>query len=140
MGDSQVSFLNSCEYICQMVNCFAGILNGKSWVKAMRSFRGVAAALMKRFLSNGLKTFENIEQYLDSARLHPTGHHWVDNFLLPTLLIHQFERAEREGDVGLKLLTLKRMMKYFFLLDMYIIHVTSPSTCWRWLVSLLMPK
>ena len=93
----------------------AGIFNGKSWVKAMRSFRGVAAALMKRFLSNGVKTFEDIEQYLDVARRHPTGRHWVDNFLLPTLLIHQFERAEREGNIDLKLLTLKRMMKYFFL-------------------------
>ena len=47
--------------------------------------------------------------------MHPTGKHWVDNFLLPTLLVHQFERAEREGDIYLKQLTLKRMMKYFFL-------------------------
>jgi hypothetical protein len=39
----------------------------------------------------------------------------VDNFLLTTLLIHQFERAEREGDVYLKHLTMERMMKYFFL-------------------------
>ena len=28
-------------------------------------------------------------EYLAIARLHPTGRHWVDNFLLPTLLIHQ---------------------------------------------------
>ena len=61
------------------------------------------------------KDIENLEQYLDAARLHPRGHHWIDNFLRPTLLIHQFEHAEREGDLGLKLLTLKRMMKYFFL-------------------------
>ena len=47
--------------------------------------------------------------------MRPTGRHWVDNFLLPTLLIHQFERAEREGDVHLKWLTMKQMMKYFFL-------------------------
>lgn len=81
----------------------------------MRSFRGVAAALLKQFLSTGPKTFEQIEQYLDIARLHPTGRHWVDNFLLPTLLVHQFERAEREGDIHLKQLTMERMMKYFFL-------------------------
>ena len=49
--------------------------------------------------------------------MHPTGRHWVDNFLLPTLLIHQFERAEREGDVHLKCLTMKRMMKYFFIAE-----------------------
>src|SRR6478609_6874294 len=39
----------------------------------------------------------------------------LDNFLLPTLLVHQFERAEREGDFYLKQLTMERMMKYFFL-------------------------
>ena len=76
----------------------------------------MSASLLKHFLSTGSKTFEQIEHYLDVARLHPTGRHWVDNFLLPTLLDHQFERAEREGDIHLKQLTLKHnMMKYFFL-------------------------
>ena len=75
--------------------------------EAMRSFRGVSASLLKHFLSTGSKIFEQIEHYLDVARLHPTGRHWVDNFLLPTLLVHQFERAEREGDIHLKQLTLK---------------------------------
>ena len=92
-----------------------GIFNGKAWVKAMRAFRGVAAALLKKYLSTGPKTFDLIEQYLDTARLHPTSRHWVDNFLVPTLLIHQFERAEREGDIYLKQQTIERMMKYFFL-------------------------
>ena len=81
----------------------------------MRSFRGVSAALLKQFLSTGSKTFEQIEQYLDIAHLNPTGWHWVDNFLLPTLLIHQFEHAKREGDIYLKQLTMERRMKYFFL-------------------------
>ena len=76
-----------------------------------------------------MKTFEDIEQYLDAARRHSTGRHWVNNFLLTSLLIYQFERAEREGNINLNLLTLKRMIKYFFLLDMYIMHVTLPSTC-----------
>ena len=40
-----------------------------------------SAFLLKRFLSTGSKTFEQIEHYLDVARLHPTGRHWVDNFL-----------------------------------------------------------
>ena len=83
-------------YVSAAYGGLTGIFNGKSWVKAMRAFRGVSAALLKRFLSTGPKTFEQIEQYLDAARLHPTGKHWVDNFLLPTLLVHQFERAERE--------------------------------------------
>ena len=83
-------------------------------MKAMRAFHGVSAALLKQFLSTGPKTFEQIEQYLDTACLHPSGHHWVNNFLLPTLL-HQFERAEREGNIHLKQVTLECMMKYFFL-------------------------
>ena len=47
--------------------------------------------------------------------MHPTCQHWVDNLIVPTLLVHQFERAEREGDILLKQLTIKRMMKYYFL-------------------------
>ena len=33
----------------------------------------------------------------NKARQHPTGRHWVDNLLRPTLLVHQFLRSEREG-------------------------------------------
>jgi hypothetical protein len=102
-------------YVAAAYRGLTGIFNGKSWVKAMRAFRGVSAAILKHFLSQGQRTFEELQQYLDAARLHPTGRHWVDNFLLPTLLVHQFERAEREGDFYLKLLTLERMLKYFFI-------------------------
>ena len=46
-------------------------------------------------------TFGGIAQYLETFHIPPTGSHWVDTFLLPTptLLIHQFERAEREGEL-----------------------------------------
>ena len=101
-------------YVAAAYRGLTGIFNEKSWVKALRYFRAVSAALLKRFLSSGPKTFEEIDEYLAVARLHPTGRHWVDNFLLPTLLIHQFERAEREGDYYLKQLTVERMLKYFF--------------------------
>ena len=55
-----------------------------------------AAALSQRFLSTGQKTFDGIVQYLKTARIHLTDQHWVDNLLLPILLIHQFERAEQK--------------------------------------------
>ena len=42
-------------------------------MKAMRAFLSVAAALILRFLSSGQKTFDYIEQYLEIARIHPTG-------------------------------------------------------------------
>ena len=102
-------------YVAAAYRGLTGIFNGKSWVKALRSFRAVSAALLKHFLSSGPKTFEEIDEYLAVARLHPTCRHCMDNFLLPTLLIHQFERAERDGDNYLKQLTMERMLKYFFL-------------------------
>ena len=80
---------------------------GKSWVKAMRVFRSVAAALLQRFLSTGQKTVDGIMQYLKTARIHSTGLYWVDKFFLPFLMIHQLERTEREGQVQLKQLTTK---------------------------------
>ena len=40
-----------------------GICNGKSWMKAMKLFQSVAAALLQRFLSIRQKTFDGIEQY-----------------------------------------------------------------------------
>ncbi len=92
-----------------------GIMNGKSWVRALRAYRSVAAALLKSFLSTGRKTFDDIMTYLEEVRKHPTGRHWVDNFLVPTLLVHQFVRAEREGDFYFQQFTLKRMLKYFFI-------------------------
>lgn len=79
----------------------------------MRTFRGVLAALLKRFLSTGPKTYEQIEQYLDDARDYPNGLHWVDNFHLPTLIVHQFERAGRQGNMHLKQVVIQRMMPYF---------------------------
>ena len=57
----------------------------------MRVFRSVAAALLQRFLSTGQNTFDGIEQYTKTACIYATGPHWVGNFLLPTLLIHQFD-------------------------------------------------
>ena len=90
----------------------------------MRVFKSVAAALLQRFLSTGQNNFDGIAPYLETACIHLTGPHWVDNFLLPTLLIHQFERTEQKIEVKQKQLTMKRMMKYSFLLDMSSIHIT----------------
>ena len=118
-------------YVAAAYRGMTGIFKGKSCVKATSSLRAVSAALLNRFLSSGTKTFEETDEYLAVARLHPTGRHWVDNCLLPTLLIQQFERAEREGDYHLKQLTMERMLKYFFLAGMFNTPVISPSTCWR---------
>ena len=49
-------------YVAAAYRGMTGTLNGKSWVKAMRSFRVVSAALLKRFLSSGPKTFEETDR------------------------------------------------------------------------------
>ena len=74
-----------------------GIIIGVAWVRAMRPFRMVLDALLQNFLRTGAKTCEEISAYMEEAQIHPTGRCWVDNFLKPTVLTHQFIRAEREG-------------------------------------------
>ena len=90
------------------------IMNGKSWVRAMRAFRMVTAVLLQHYIEDTPKTFEEISTYLEQVRQHPTGQHWVDNFIKPTLLAHQFLRAEREGNWLFQQLCIERMLPYFF--------------------------
>ena len=85
-------------YVTAAYDRLNGIFNSKSWAKALRSYNKVASSHLKRFPSRGPKSFEPIDEYLDTAWAHPTGPHWVYNFLLTTLIIHQFEQIEREGN------------------------------------------
>ena len=50
-------------YVIAVHGGIRGIYNGKSWMKAMRLFQSVAAALLQRFLSIRQKAFDVIEQY-----------------------------------------------------------------------------
>ena len=90
------------------------IMNGKAWVKSMRAFRMVTAALLYDFLKDGPKTFKDISQYFDAAREHPTGRLCVDCLILPPLIAHQFERAERGCDYLLQQHCYQQMLHYFF--------------------------
>ena len=80
---------------------FAGItsiVNGKAWTNALRAYRLIMAVLLQNFYSNGAKTYEELNVYLETARGHPTGRLWVDCFVKPTLLSLMFLRGERNGD------------------------------------------
>ena len=62
---------------------FAGItniVNGKAWTNALRAYRLIIAVLLHNFYSNGVKTYEELNVYLETARGHPTGKLWVDCF------------------------------------------------------------
>ena len=47
--------------------------------------------------------------------IHPTGRHWFDEFPLQTLLTLQYESTEQKGDIHLKQVMMKRIVKQFFL-------------------------
>ena len=88
------------------------IMNGKAWVRSMRAFRMVTAALL--YDLDGPKTFVDISQYLDTAREHPTGRLWVYSPIRPVLIAHQFGRAERDCDYPLQQHCYQQMLPYFF--------------------------
>ena len=72
-----------------------GIITDVSWVRAMRAFRMVLAAFFfQNCLRTGVNTCKEISAYMEEARKYPTGRFWVDNFMKPTVLTHQFIRTE----------------------------------------------
>ena len=90
---------------------FQGIMSGKAWVRSMRAFRMVSTAIFQSyFLTSCPESFDDLCGYLEVCRQHPTGKHWVDNLITPTLLVHQLLRSKREGDFQLQQLTLERML------------------------------
>ena len=94
-------------YVIAVYGGIRGLYNGKSWMKAMRLFQSEAAALLQRFLSIRQKAFDGIEQYSKQLIYIQLLHtRWII-LLMPTLLIHQFEPAEWEGEVQLKQLKMK---------------------------------
>ena len=66
------------------VNSIIG--QGKPRVRAMRSFRMASSILLHSFLQTGFRTWEEICEYMEKARLYPTGRHWVDNLITPPCL------------------------------------------------------
>ena len=72
---------------CRGPHCrfiWSGILNGKSWVRSLRAFRVICEAVLSDFFSTGPKTSEELKDYIERSREHPTGRHWVDNLIGPT--------------------------------------------------------
>ena len=78
------------------------------------SFSECGSCTLTTISVNWTNTFNGIAHYLETARMHLTDPHWFDHFPLPTLLIHQIGCVEQKGEVQLKQLTMKRMMKFFF--------------------------
>ena len=94
--------------------CITSIINGKAWTNALRAYRLIIAVLLRSFYSNGAKTYQELSDYLEAAREHPTGRLWVDCLIKPTLIALMFLRGERNGDFLLQQYCLNTMLPYFF--------------------------
>ena len=60
---------------------FAGItsiVNVKAWTNALRAYRLIFAVLLHNFYSNGAKTYEELNVYLETAKgTRPGGYGWT---------------------------------------------------------------
>ena len=92
----------------------AGIISGKSWNNALRAYRLITAMLLHTFYTSGAKTYQELSDYRETMRHHPTGRRWVDCLIKPTLLALMFHRGERNGDFLRQQYCLKQMLPYFF--------------------------
>ena len=108
MKASGVDILISAAFAC--ITSIAG----KAWTNALLAYSLIIAVLLHNFYSNGVKTYEKLNVYLQTARGHPTGRLWVYCFVQPTPLSLMFLRGERNGDFLLQQHCLKAMLPYFF--------------------------
>ena len=94
--------------------CITSIINGKAWTNALRAYCLTIAVLLRSFYSNGAKTYQELSDYLEAAREHPTGRLRVDCIIKPTLIALMFLRGEHNGDFLLQQHCLNSMLPYFF--------------------------
>ncbi len=78
--------------------CMTSILTGKSWPQALRAYRMLTGVLLAEFMESGQKTYDEIEEYIDSVRHHATGRLWVDCLIKPVMIANFFIHAEHKGD------------------------------------------
>ena len=97
------------------------MLNGKNWPRAVWGFRMLSSGLVLRAMIDDLhlddteKFEEAMTSTLERASESSTGRLWVDGFIKPVTIVHQYLRAEREGDWLLHHYCLREMLPYFII-------------------------
>ena len=96
---------------------FAGVeqmLVGKKFPMNMRALRVVVFELLRGFL-NDVESYEEMkERLLELCEKSKLAEHWIQNLVLPVLLMMVFVRAEREGNFLLHIYACHEMMPYFY--------------------------
>ena len=100
-------------FISAAFSGLAGIISGKSWNNALRTYRLITAILLHSFYTSGTETYQELSDSLDSVRHHPTGRLWVDCPIKPMLLARMFLHGERSDEILLQQYCLKQMLPYF---------------------------
>ena len=100
-----------------MKAAFGGVmkmLTGKNFPQNTRALRIVVEQGLHKILCE-VNTFDELMQELKArASKCRTAKHWVENLILPVLLMLIFIRAEREGEWALHLWAVNEMIPYFF--------------------------
>ena len=86
---------------------------GRHGQNSLRAYRLIIFVLLKNFFVDVPKTYQELSDYLETAREHPAGRLWVDCLIKPTLLALMLLHAERNGDLLLQQYCLKKMLPYF---------------------------
>ena len=109
--------------------------HGKPWVRALRAFRMVSSILLQSFLQTGFKTWEDICEYLETARLgrqphnpnlartprlgyevvYPVATSWIKPCPLQRERERERERERGGGEWLLYQLCNKRLLPYIFI-------------------------
>ena len=89
------------------------IFNGKAWTNALQ-YASHHRCVVAEFLLEWHQAYQELGEYLETARQNLTGRIWVDCLIKPTLLALMFLRGERNGDFILQQHSLKAVLPYFF--------------------------
>ena len=90
------------------------ILTGKNFPQNTRALRIVVEQVLQQILCE-VNTFDELMQELKArASKSRTAKHWVENLILPALLMLIFISAEQEGEWALHLWAVNEMIPYFF--------------------------
>ena len=85
-------------------SAFAGVqkmLTGKKFPEYVKALRILMEKMLRPFLRNqDIETMGQLKRYLElKATQNRTTKMWVECFINPLIIIMQFVRAEREGDL-----------------------------------------
>ena len=82
--------------------------------QVMRAYRLITTVLPQDFFQSGVKTYQDMSEYMEEVGVHLVGRPWVDCLINPSLLALQLLHTQRNNDFPLHHVSLETMMPYYF--------------------------